>query len=459
MQWIFWYDWLLLPVYFFLLRKLVFSFGNKRYEGKKLQYFKYGFIAKMIGALGFAFYHQYIYQGGDTLLFFDTSIKLADIASSNFSQFLKSILDYSPTNVDLRFDTLDDVVFNDSNFFVVRVSAVLAFICFKSYMPILLIFSTLSYIGIWYAYSAVCKMYPNAAKELAIVFLFIPSVVLWGSGLGKDSLTLGGTCLIFGALLKIFLIPKQRKFINIIFVLIGYYVVFIIKPYIIYSFMGAFTIGILFQRIVLIKSKNVKMIVRPLLIIIGLLFSSIIYNYISDDPKFGLDLIAEQVARNNKNLGEKSGAGSAYDLGLNTTDIGNFKDIIPIFPKSITITLFRPFLWEVNNPAMLLSAIESLFFLMVFLYILFKNKIFGIIPIFIRQPITISCLLYTLIFAGLVGISSGNFGTLVRYKIPCLPFFGLMLVLLYKKNNLAPTTSYLPAYNETMVKMTDIKTL
>ena len=458
MKWIFWYDWLLLPFYLILLRKIVFSFGNKRYQGKKLQYFKYGFIAKMIGALGFAFYHQYIYRGGDTLLFFDTSIKLTDIASSNFSQFLKTIFAYSPTDLDLQFDTLDDVVFNDSNFFIVRVSAVLAFVCFKSYIPILLLFSTLSYIGIWYAYSSLCRMYPNASKDLAVVFLFIPSVVLWGSGLGKDSLTLGGTCLIFGALLRLFLLPKQKKFINIIFVIIGYYIVFIIKPYIIYSFIGAFTIGILFQRIVLIKNNNIKMIARPLLLIVGLIFGLIGFNYISKDPKFGLDLIAEQVVRNNKNLGEKSGAGSAYDLGMNTENINGFTDILPIFPKSISITLFRPFLWEVNNPAMLLSALESLVFLLVVLYILFKNKILGIIPIFIKQPLTISCLLYTLIFAGLVGISSGNFGTLVRYKIPCLPFFGLMLVLLYKKNDLASTSSSLPAFNEKMLNTTDVKT-
>jgi hypothetical protein len=39
-----------------------------------------------------------------------------------------------------------------------------------------------------------------------------------------------------------------------------------------------------------------------------------------------------------------------------------------------------------------------------------------------------------LIFAFAVGISSYNFGALSRYKIPCLPFYALGLVLVYYKN-------------------------
>jgi len=33
-----------------------------------------------------------------------------------------------------------------------------------------------------------------------------------------------------------------------------------------------------------------------------------------------------------------------------------------------------------------------------------------------------------------VGISSFNFGALSRYKIPCLPFYALALILIYYKN-------------------------
>jgi hypothetical protein len=433
MQWIFWYDWALMPVYFLLLVTIVFRFGKKRYSGSKLKYFKYGFIVKLIGALGFGVYHQYIYRGGDTLLYFDTGIKLADFASTDFHRYISLVFSPTASTINLQFDTLDDIVYGEPNFFVVRVTAVLAFFCFKSYIPILLMFSSLSYIGIWYAYTSICKLYSHLTKELAIIFLFIPSVVLWGSGLGKDSLTLGGTCLVFGALVKLFLVPKPKRIKNILYLAVGSFTVLIIKPYIIYSFILCFTIGILLQRIILIKNKAAKLIIGPLLICIGMIATIGAFNYVSTDPDFGLDLIANRVLKNNKNLGESSGAGSAYDLGMNLDRVNGFADILPIFPKSVFVTLFRPFLWEVSNSAMLLSALESFLFLIFFTYILLKRKIFGIFSALIRHPIAISCLLYTVIFAGLVGISSGNFGTLVRYKIPCLPFFGLALVLLNEK--------------------------
>jgi hypothetical protein len=38
-------------------------------------------------------------------------------------------------------------------------------------------------------------------------------------------------------------------------------------------------------------------------------------------------------------------------------------------------------------------------------------------------PVLTMCFVFSLIFAISVGISSGNFGTLVRYKIPLMPFY------------------------------------
>jgi hypothetical protein len=39
------------------------------------------------------------------------------------------------------------------------------------------------------------------------------------------------------------------------------------------------------------------------------------------------------------------------------------------------------------------------------------------------QPILTFCFLFSIILAIGVGTNSGNFGTLVRYKIPLMPFY------------------------------------
>ena len=50
-----------------------------------------------------------------------------------------------------------------------------------------------------------------------------------------------------------------------------------------------------------------------------------------------------------------------------------------------------------------------------------------------REPFLMFCMVFTLVFAFAVGFTSYNFGALVRYKIPCLPTFGLVLAVVWSR--------------------------
>lgn len=120
--------------------------------------------------------------------------------------------------------------------------------------------------------------------------------------------------------------------------------------------------------------------------------------------------------------------GSAYDLGeFDPTLLG----MVSKFPQAVTVTLFRPFLWEVKKPIMLLSALESAIFAVFLVVIFLKIGIKRIFRLMMRDPNLLFFVLYAMIFAFAVGISTGNFGTLSRYKIPCMPFFAAFLVVIY----------------------------
>src|SRR5258705_7856789 len=100
--------------------------------------------------------------------------------------------------------------------------------------------------------------------------------------------------------------------------------------------------------------------------------------------------------------------------------------------NSIGATFFRPFPWEVRSAAAVLSALESLGFLILTLNLFFKKglgKPFGAI---FRDPRLLMSFIFAIVFAIGVGASTANFGTLSRYKIPCTPFYVLMILLLYK---------------------------
>jgi len=108
------------------------------------------------------------------------------------------------------------------------------------------------------------------------------------------------------------------------------------------------------------------------------------------------------------------------------------------FPPAVNVTLFRPYLWEASEPIQLLSSLESTALLALTLLVLFRAGPRRLIRYFSTHTFLQFCLLFSLIFAFAVGYTSYNFGALVRYKIPCLPFytvFILSLLHLSKRSN------------------------
>ncbi|MCB0472728.1 MAG: hypothetical protein KDC56_06690, partial [Flavobacteriaceae bacterium] len=101
---------------------------------------------------------------------------------------------------------------------------------------------------------------------------------------------------------------------------------------------------------------------------------------------------------------------------------------------AVNVTLFRPYPWEAKKVIVLLSALEALLFLFITLKIIFSVGLRKIWSTISKDPTIQFCLIFTLIFAFAVGISSYNFGALSRYRIPCLPFYTLAVTLIYYKN-------------------------
>jgi ABC-type Fe3+ transport system permease subunit len=101
------------------------------------------------------------------------------------------------------------------------------------------------------------------------------------------------------------------------------------------------------------------------------------------------------------------------------------------FPAGVVVTLFRPFPWEVKKVIVALSALEAIIFLAGTLIVFFRNGFWGFFRKIFSDPNLTFFLSFSLIFAFAVGVSSYNFGALSRYKIPCLPFYAALLIILY----------------------------
>ena len=112
---------------------------------------------------------------------------------------------------------------------------------------------------------------------------------------------------------------------------------------------------------------------------------------------------------------------------MDPTLLGMFE----LAPASINVTLFRPYPWEAKKPIVMISAIEALFFLIFSIAVIFRNNPLKVAQRIIADETLQFCLIFTLVFAFAVGISTSNFGSLSRYKIPCMPFYTAFLFIIF----------------------------
>jgi hypothetical protein len=69
------------------------------------------------------------------------------------------------------------------------------------------------------------------------------------------------------------------------------------------------------------------------------------------------------------------------------------------------------------------------------LSVMYKAGLKNFMKTIARDPVVLYCLLFAILFALFVGATTANFGTLVRYKIPCMPFFIVALFIIQDKTN------------------------
>lgn len=201
------------------------------------------------------------------------------------------------------------------------------------------------------------------------------------------------------------------------------------------AFAPALLLWIFFYYSRTIKNWFARQLAKVVFIIIvagSLIFG--LSQFSKDLGRYSLEKITETSAttRGYINWISSEEGGSAYDLGEVGSGIGG---LLTKIPAAINVTLFRPYPWEANKIIVVLSALEALLFLFLTLKVLITIGIKKIWITISSDPTIQFCLVFVLVFAFAVGISSYNFGTLSRYKIPCLPFYATTLIVIFYKNN------------------------
>jgi hypothetical protein len=217
---------------------------------------------------------------------------------------------------------------------------------------------------------------------------------------------------------------------SLILTIIGFYLIGLTKLYILVAFIPAFLFWIFFSYSSRIGSGALRFVAG-----IGVLVvcSAGIF-LLSDTLATQLGQYSvENVAKTSTVIreyifGASGDQGSAYDIGEVDPSLTG---MLSKFPQAVNVTLFRPYVWEARKPLVLFNALEATLFLVITLKVIFSVGPRKTLSAIRSDPNILFCLIFTLIFGFAVGISSGNFGALSRYRIPCLPMYGLALMLIY----------------------------
>jgi hypothetical protein len=307
-----------------------------------------------------------------------------------------------------------------TEYFVVRVAGFFAIFSFCTYAVIGLMFAGLSFTGIWAMYMTFVRIFPLAYQKLALACFFLPSFFFWGSGLMKDSLCVGALGWVFYGFYYA-AIEKKNIIFSAILGGLGAYVLISVKIYILLSILPPALLWIFNENSSRIRSAGLRILVKPIFFVFGLIAAYVgATNLTAGDERYDVDKIGERTKINSTYLTSQVATGSAYNIG---TFDGSIASMIKVAPQAVIVSLFRPFLFEARNPVMLLSALEATLFLYLTVSLFYKTGVIKSLKLISSQPILTFCFIFSIVLAIGVGTNSGNFGTLVRYKIPIMPFY------------------------------------
>ncbi len=436
------WDLVLTPVFLLLLSYVAMRQRDRNYTKKHplYRYYMPGLYIKFGGTIFIALIYQYYYGTGDTYYYFEHAKTINSSLEDGIGTWVKLLFRVSADEDPNLYKYIIQLPWyrDPSSYTVASIAAILGLFTGTTYLPTALLFAFFSFSGIWAMFRTFANIYPKLHREIAIAFLFIPSTFVWGSAIFKDTVCMFGLGWMVYTTFRIF-VNRDFSVANMLMLIFSFYIIAIVKLYILLAFLPALSLWLLMTYSHKIKSVGLRWIVNLMFLgvtVMGFLFLS--EKFAQEMNKYSLEKIAATAQSTRSWINYASGdEGSAYDLGEFDPGVAG---MLTKFPQAVVVTLYRPFIWESRKLIVALSAIEALVFLFYTLKVIFTRR--AALKNMMKDQNLLFCLIYSLIFAFAVGISSYNFGALSRYKIPCLPFYATVLVvLLYKDNKRTPVTA------------------
>ena len=275
-----------------------------------------------------------------------------------------------------------------------------------------LVFSWLGFWGLYLCYRAFRIGCPegNARRYAALVF-FLPSLLFWPSGIGKDAWMIFAVGLSAYGAARV-LAGARGGFLALV---LGLTASSVVRPHVAALMVGSLAVAYLFRRTARERRTALTPVVKGagalVMVAITLVVALQAQSYLH------VDSLSGGVGQALNSVQQQSSQGhSQFSVGSNPVSI--------LFTASTL--LFRPFPWEAGSVQALGASAEGIF--MFWLVIRSRRRIRGALRSAFRRPYVAFSLFYLLGF--LLAFSRiSNFGIVARERVQVIPFALVFLAM------------------------------
>lgn len=262
---------------------------------------------------------------------------------------------------------------------------------------------------------------PSERQYVAIAAMALPSVVFWTGGILKETWAFAGMGLaVYGARR---LAARRGIVLMLPLVGVGLLLMGLLKPYLLFPLLLGVAAWIVVRSG---RQLSIGYLLGGVAVaVIGFAVMGALFPRY-DPGQIGSSIVAQQQA-----FASVGGGRSSVDIG-GDEDGGDAAQVVFV-PLAMVNTFFRPFIVEARSFTQIGAALETTVILLVVLSLLFRG---GLVRI-VREVRSSSVLLAGAILVTTMGIALGlstpNLGSLSRYRVPMMPFYVMVVLILRER--------------------------
>jgi hypothetical protein len=355
-------------------------------------------------------YSKY-YSVGDTFSYFEDGSRVASLVNHDLPTYFRFL--WASADQTLMDELAIPV---PRGLFFTKFVSVFVLLSGYNYWVTCCYFSLISFLGAWFLLTEFARYQNRFTDAATLALFFFPSVVFWTSGLIKESLAMACLYFICGVFLKVRNSFKV-KIIHWIVLFPALWILWGLKYYYLAVLFPVLLTEIFMTRVILKRYNELSTVkyatVWLFIFVIPLAFASVIH------PNFYPERFLDVIVSNHNIFVEIS---DPEDIIRFTSLTATGTSILANAPVALMSGLFRPFIWEANNPLQWVAAIEN-----AALFFLFAGAVIQLVRRKQSSSLLGAALVYCILLCVFLTLSTPNFGTLSRYRVGFLPFFVMLI--------------------------------